>query len=391
MTADTSTTRHPRTPPPVMSEQEAERLRAASSDDPIALPEGHLGCASCGIATAPPLSRAAVIYADLWGSGPTGTVRGNERRVALGLCLCGVCADRAARAVALAARHPALIGALGQHRAVEAAEGVLTALDLLGVPAPPLYLDDKRLSILIRNLGSTGLGLRWRSHVRAERIVDRANPHRWAHVRATDRSDLRAAYASALADRVLLTRGSVKVVPPEFTADDVGKGQHPVAGGCGVCGVGHVEVAAARARGPHVARDVWTLHTGVAPASLGASSSPVTLTIWLCPACEDAYQWEHSMGPSLMERALFVYLGTLGQQPPTVEVQGLIGWAGLHANALRRDRPVPRPNTVPFDHLDLSRFTVRTPTAVDPATTHAEVEAQVGAQALAASGEVAVS
>ena len=35
-----------------------------------------------------------------------------------------------------------------------------------------------------------------------------------------------------------------------------------------------------------------------------------------------------------------------------VEVPGLIGWAGLWADAVRRGEPAPRSNAIPFDHLD---------------------------------------
>lgn len=39
---------------------------------------------------------------------------------------------------------------------------------------------------------------------------------------------------------------------------------------------------------------------------------------------------------------------------PEVEVPGLIGWAGLWADAVRRGEPAPRSNAIPFDHLDFS-------------------------------------
>lgn len=333
----------------------AERLLAISSDDPVPVPEGRVACRGCGVAVAPPSSPSQVVHADVVGAySPLGRPHG-EARVRLGQCRS--CEDRAHAAVALAAAHPTLVAALGQHRAVEAAEGILTALDVLGFDAPPLDLSDKRLGILVRNLATAGLGIRWRKHIAAAHLIDRANPHPWAHVRTTDRSRLREAYAAALAERVVLNSGPRQVAPPPLTGERVPHGQQPVGGGCGICGVGHVSVPAeqaARTRSDWLASSVWTRHASVAPEALGGRRSATRLVVWLCPACEDAFGWEQSMGPSTVERALFASLDALGQKQPDTEVVGLIAWAGLYADAVRRGHPAPRSNAIPFDHIDLA-------------------------------------
>lgn len=328
----------------------------AVSDEPVALPEGRLACSGCGVAAtrpAPPVQVVRVPVVKVYS--PAGRPLG-ETQVALGMC--STCGDRAHAAVALAAAHPALSAALGQHRAVEAAEGILTALAVLGLDAPATDLPDKRLGILVRNLATVGLGIRWRTHIAAENLIDSANPHPWAHVRAGERLRLREAYAAALAERVLVHSGPVKVAPPSISPRAIQAGQEQVGGACGICGVGHVSVPAttvARAGGREaVARSTWRLHTGVSPDSLGARRSPVRLAIWLCPACEDAYVWEQSMGASMMERALYAHLDRLGSLGPDVEVPGLVGWAGLCADALRRGRPLPKPGRVPWDHVDVT-------------------------------------
>ena len=275
------------------------------------------------------------------------------------LGLCRSCGERAHAAVSLAAAHSALVAALGQHRAVEAAEGTLTVLDVLGLDAPPMDLSDKRLGILVRNLATVGLGIRWRTHIAARNLVDHANPHPWAHVRASDRSRLREAYAAALAERVVSNSGPIKVAPPAFTTEHVPGGQQAVAGGCGICGIGSVVVPAERAsrtRRERLAASVWSLHTSVSPETMGGRRSATRMTIWLCPECQDAYQWQRALGPSTTERALFAFLGRLGQMQPDTEVPGLVAWAGLFADALRRGLPAPRPNAVPFEHIGLAPY-----------------------------------
>lgn len=347
-----------------MTTTPTEKLLTISSDDPVAVPVGRMACQGCGVAVPPPASLSQVVYADVVKAySPTGTPHGGTR-VSLGQCR--ACADRAHAAVALAAAHPALTAALGQHRAVEAAEGILTALAVLGVDAPPTDLPDKRLGVLVRNIASVGLGVRWRKHIAASNLIDFANPHPWAHVRSTDRARLGEAYAAALAERVSVSAGPVRVAPPALTLEQVSPGQQPIEGGCGICGVGHVTVPAdrvARSRRDRLAASVWTLHSGVAPDTLGGHRSPARLAIWLCPACEDAFGWEHSMGPSTMERALLASLDRLGSLAPDMEVPGLIGWARIVADTLRRGLPAPRPNAVPFDHLDLSALSGPVPIA----------------------------
>lgn len=335
----------------LMTDADTEAMRALTSNDLIALPADRLPCATCGVATPPPATQAGVIYVDVNTYGPRGNAARAER---VPLAVCEPCSVLAGHAVALAAAHPALIRALGSHRALEAAEGVVTALSLLGQPLPATDVDDKRLSMLVRNLGTIGLALRYRRDVKPGKV----NPYAWAHVRTTDRDDLRDKYAAALAERVAANTAPVKITPPPFDPYDITVGAQPVGAACGICGVGHVSMPAAtvlRSGGREaVARTTWTLHGSVAPTALGAGRSPAKLLIWLCPVCEDSAQWVGSMGPSTLERALFAFLDRLGSLGPNVEVPGLIGWAGLWADAVRRARPLPQPNAVPWDHLDLS-------------------------------------
>lgn len=327
---------------------EPDDLRQRVADERITLPAGRLPCASCGVATSPPATKAGVTYAEVNTYGPTGRVA-RTARVALGLC--EDCASLSAHALALVAAHPALTAALGSARAVEAAEGVVTALGLLGHPLPSPDVEDRRLGLLVRNLATLGLAVRYRRHASPEK----ANPYPWAHVRSTERESLRHRYAAV---RVAESSGPVKIAPPRIDPHEVSTGSHAVEGACGICGVGHVSVPAttvARTGGREaVARLTWRLHTGVSPDSLGARRSPVRLAIWLCPACEDAYGWEQSMGASMMERALYAHLDRLGSLGPDVEVPGLVGWAGLCADALRRGRPLPKPGRVPWDHVDVT-------------------------------------
>lgn len=189
-------------------------------------------------------------------------------------------------------------------------------------------------------------------------VKGKANPHPWAHVRNSDREALRSKFAAVLIERVALQAPPVKITPPPFDPHEVTPGSQPVGGACGICGVAHVAVAAStviRSGGPEkVAHATWTLHGSVSPSSLGVAPSPARLLIWLCPTCEEAGRWVGSMGPSTLERALFSHLDRLGSLGPEVEVTGLIGWAGLWADAARRGRPAPRPGLVPWDLLDLS-------------------------------------
>lgn len=351
-TATEQTRRRPR-PVDLMTDADADALRALSPNNLIDLPADRLPCATCGVATAPPKARSAVIYTEAKSYKPDGS-RYKSTRVALGHC--DACSALSAHALALVAAHPRLIAALGSsHRALEAAEGIVNALSLLGQPLPDADVDDKRLGMLVRNLGTAGLAMRYRSAV----TPSKANPHPWAHVRSTDRENLRARYAAALAERVAHNAAPVKIVPPPFDPYEVTAGAQPVGDACGICGVGHVEVPAVkvmRSGGREsVARSTWTLHGTIAPASLGAAASPARLLIWLCPVCEDAARWVGSMGPSTLERALFAHLDRLGSLGPNVEVPGLIGWAGLWANAVRRARPLPQPNAVPWDHVQIDR------------------------------------
>ena len=184
-------------------------LPGVAPDDPVPVSDGLMACQGCGVAVPRPASPAQIVRVPVVRAySPTGRALG-EAQVALGMC--PTCGERAHAAVALAAAHPALVAALGQHRAVEAAEGILTALDILGVRTPTNDISDKRLGILVRNLSTVGLGIRWRTRIAARNLVDLANPHPWAHVRASDRMRLRTAYAAALAERVVSNSGPVNV------------------------------------------------------------------------------------------------------------------------------------------------------------------------------------
>lgn len=332
-----------------------DEARRAVPDRPVRLPGSlTLACAVCGVAVprAAPGSEQeqeqARVYREIVTTSPAGQVLRTER---VAMTRCADCAERLDTARALVATHPAMAARLGPDRAVEVAEGVLSALALLGVHALPITVSDAALGLHVRHLGRLGTLLGWRTVA----STGWADPYPFAHVGMVDRQRLRSAYAGLLAERVASHAPPVRLTPPALGPVEVAV--VVVTGGCLVCGVDAVTLPAtevSRAGGPRLAaRDVWRDLT-VAPDALGGLPSPDRLAGHVCPACADALDAVGAVGPTAMERALLGYLDTAGRTDDARRlrealaggtVTGLVGWGAL---------PSPRvPSGEPWGHVRL--------------------------------------
>ena len=332
-----------------MTDEEAARLRNVSPDDPIPLPDQHVPCTLCGIATPTPPDRDAIEWVEVvTATDPLGRARAGER---LAMTRCTECAAISTTAAQVVDAHPALLAALGDARAQSAVEAVLIGLTILGRDTSSfIRLSDRRVVAMhVRHLGTIGLGLRWDLRARPMR----ANLRPWAHVRASDRARLRTAYGNLLGERVALSAPPIPLPPPPIRTS-LGPDDLAVPDGCLFCGVHAVPLPAAkvsRAGGAvRAAADLWTLRT-VTAHSIGGRRSPGRLLGHLCPECDHAAEGE-GLGLTAMERSLTAALGYGDVWRGSMSLDGLTGWGALVADAIRRDSTPPPPNREPWGHLD---------------------------------------
>ncbi|MDP3969101.1 MAG: hypothetical protein Q8Q02_12560 [Nocardioides sp.] len=343
-----------------LSDADAERLRTVVSDDPVPLPADEDGnetaapCRACGIAVPLPTDRegrAALEHRDVQ------TPSGRTWRQTLAVC--GPCAGVRADAVVLVAAHPALRARHGPV-VVDRLESALVVFAALSRPLPrPDAATTTRADVerLLRFLATPGAAVCWST--RCHEAPGYAAPYPWAHVRETDRAALRRGLADLMADRLAMTAEPVFLAPPALTGDDPRDGSTartiPVQGGCLLCGVGAVALAAvtvARSGGRERAeREVWTARRW-SPGSLGGRPSPATVVGHTCPACSSAVTHAGAIGPSALERAVTEHLRVSGKWDESRDaLTNLKGWGALAADALRSDAAPPPPNLTPWSHV----------------------------------------
>lgn len=328
-----------------LTNAEAAYLATRVSDDPVPLlDESAAPCQACGVAV--PLTPGTPTE---WRDLPTATGRIWRQPFAR----CPDCSERHDRATALVAALPALSarygGVVGDR--VESALVVLAVLDRpLPDPATTTRADAERL---LRFLAVPGVGVSWMT--RAVSAPGHAAPYPFAHVRETDRTGLRSAYANLLGDRLSVSAEPVALTPPPIPAPSPTSHTTPVPGGCLMCGLSVVAVPAlvvARAGGREIAsRQAWTLHM-VPTETLGGRRSPIPLAGHLCPDCDAAAVYVGALGPSALERSLTHFLGLGGTWMEGADaLTGLVGWGALVADAHRRTTEPPAPNPTRWAHV----------------------------------------
>lgn len=250
---------------------------------------------------------------------------------------CAACWDVAAAAESIVAAHPALVRRLGPAVAGPTVEAALVSLAVLGQPLP---VDPSAAEVarLLRHLSGPGAGVMWRE--RASLALGHALPYPYAHLEDEDRATLRRAYAAVLADRLADGAPPVRVVPPPLA---LGRDEQPVGTGCLLCGVGSVAVD----RRDTAARP-WAVRSAYAD-QIGARRS-TRLRGHTCPACTEAVERDGALGPSAVERALYVHLD-LAHLNHAPWLSGPLAWGALTADARRRGEPDPQPNGTPWAHL----------------------------------------
>ncbi|UMG94157.1 hypothetical protein [Nocardioides sp. TF02-7] len=233
---------------------------------------------------------------------------------------------------------------------------------LLGMPQPE-SVTEADLPALLRHLAHPGAAARWEARARPGKHAREP----WSHVTEDARASVRAAYAALLRERVTERSPDVALNPPtvHYWEPDV-----PAPGGCLLCGVAAVTVAAAqvaRLGGREAAQAVAWRPLSTSAANLGGPRGPVRVTGHVCPPCDDALASVGAVGPTALERALAEHLTATGRESAaqrfraalaqTVgKVPGLTGWGALFYTARARNVAPPRPNAAPWAHLDLSEL-----------------------------------
>lgn len=324
---------------------------AGTAQDFAPLPSGHLACLACGM---PVPGEGGVVRAEALGrlDVPAGLT---QRPVPVEFSRCPACIALHERARELVAEHPRLAARIGSTSvAVDRVECALVALAALGRSLPSGPVSDAELGRLVRHLAAAGASARWMARF-VPMVARGVRPGTyaltpWAHV---DAEPLRRGYAQVLRERVAASAPASAIAPPQVEEG----GGAAVPGGCLMCGVSAVHVAAAdvaRAGGPaNAARDAWSPRQ-VGLAALGGRG-PERLSGHVCHLCEQAVEHMGAVGPSAMERSLIQYLrpevvGRLPYGAPRFD--GLLGWGTLVADAQRRGTPAPPPNERRWGHVE---------------------------------------
>lgn len=332
-----------------MTATEAARLREVAPTDPVELPAQQLPCAACGVATAPPRVRAALIRVPRFVQRADGTA--GPRTGDVLLTRCNECEDRRQLALRIAADHPRASAQLG-NVVVDVIERALIRLHILGRPLPEPDVSDAELGSLIRTMGSFGGSITWQS--RAGEHPGECSPRPWGWLRQADRARVQRAWLDHFAETMKMTRPPVAVPPPSPSGDGL-----QVAGACFCCGVDHVDVPALRAHrlgGPETAaRAVWT-PVDVAAVSVGAPPEFQRLSGHLCPACAAAKASAGAVGPTAVEIAVQRHLRDVGR-PDLAERERIIEWdtpafATLVARARQHGQAAPVPCSEPWAFID---------------------------------------
>jgi hypothetical protein len=176
--------------------------------------------------------------------------------------------------------------------------------------------------------------LRYAAHAKPDHAA--ATP--WSHLTRAALGNARRAVVLAQRRRILACRPPVHVAPPTL---DCRPGD--VDGGCLLCGVGTVPVAALNADG----HDPETLALRTWRHTITSGLTPTTVRGWLCPTDAALLAEEGAMGVSLVARSMR-HAGLLeGDGLPA----RLPSWAWLVMDARRRGQPSPPANAKRWDHV----------------------------------------
>jgi hypothetical protein len=177
-------------------------------------------------------------------------------------------------------------------------------------------------------------GLRFAAHA----APGQAAVERWSHLTRADLTNARRAVVQAQRHRILASQPPVHVAPPTL---DGRPGD--VDGGCLLCGVGTVPVAALDADG----HDPETLALRSWRHTITSGLTPRTVRGWLCPTDAALFAEEGAMGVSLVARSMR-HAGLLeGDGLPAQ----LPSWAWLVIGARRRGQPSPPANVKRWGHV----------------------------------------
>ncbi|MGY2700764.1 hypothetical protein [Nocardioides sp. HB32] len=319
----------------MITDEEAARLRSQVPDDPIPRPAATIPCECCGVAV----------------PDPDPPLKDNNQRLAMGLGaywehpyqgrygLCDSCKALREQAEEYLREHPLLVRQVGPHTALDRIESVLWAHAILGRSV------EMDLGLLVPRLASAAHSLGYRTPTASNSQGCNARP--WDHVGMSQRANLRAAYAQALADAVMPKPPAPPVPIPCPTI------------ACGYCGVPslHVPAAAVEKYGMDtVVGRVW--RSVEAPEeALGGPVRPHPIRCHVCPACADAIDGA-SIGWTSRGRAVLAHVERISKEradrlrvllaqdyPPPPP---LPAWRAL---------PPPRvPNDQPWAHLRLERL-----------------------------------
>lgn len=253
---------------------------------------------------------------------------------------CGACGAIRARAEQVAADRRGLAGRYGSvvTDLIESALVVLT-LDEQSIPAEPTRAEVERWITVLTPVGKP---CQWIA--RADEAPGYSHPFPFSYLTDEDMAAVRGGLADLIASRLGAIMPPVSITPPPLDEAGIRPGDHAVTSGCLVCGVGQVTV-------PITAKNPWTLRPTVNPRQLGGRATPWRMRGYTCPACTAALVRTGSVGPSAMERALVVALGAERSWRPDAMIDGVVAWGGMVGNAIKAGKPIPAPNTVPWEHL----------------------------------------
>lgn len=310
------------------------------------LPPDHLACIDCGLPV--PLSPGVKPIL-------VSTTTTHHQPAEVLFLRCGECQHLTDTATEAIAQLPSLSARLGEHSAIHQLASSLLALTVLGqeLPTREQLADRATVRALIHHL-SIGAGARWVSQfapmlVRSPKAYAEA---RWEHLGDDLLANLRAAYASLLAERVARVASPVKLAPPAAPDPDLAR--------CLYCGVAQLAVEASeavRVGGRETARTMaWRPISVATPSCIGAPISPHAVKGWVCTRCALAIDEAGVVGQGSMEKALRQHLKDAARTDDLASIAGseldvITSWAGFVLRQRRMNRPIPPANAEPWGHL----------------------------------------
>lgn len=288
---------------PVREKANIDALRATVPDDPIRLPPGHLACEGCGIAHDGPVVASV----------PLG-------RLAVNYTRCPDCQ-------ALHDQASALAEGLAYRRTVD----TLYALSIVGIAAP------KDPAPLVPWMHLVGSAVPWLDP--AAPTEGWCSPHPWAHVRLSQRAQIKEAYLLGMRNRVRLSAEPLDLAPPW-------------GGACLFCGVGSLPMApievVRRGGRESAAHKVWR-RVLVQPSALGGRGADL-VDGFLCPPCAEVADSTGAIGVRARARAFEAHVrrtrpaeaGRVRSFFDDHDQITLPGWAALGTL---------RPNAEPWAHV----------------------------------------